>query len=152
MSTCNSCEENSAEETSPKCCQYDANQVIYRLNSFELSELSYLGIGRGDSLEYIIEKLGKHILDFNPNFVESFGYQQKTLPELFEFILNGLAVMDERITEQDEIISTINDKLIALTERVDNIETPQILDSKGVGFTKLDKINTVIQKIVDNGL
>jgi BMFP domain-containing protein YqiC len=152
MGTCNEEQNSSLDVTSKGCCQYDSSQIIYRLDSNELSKLSFLGIGRGDSLELIVEKLGKHILESNPNFVESFGYDQKTLPALFDFILNKLDLIERKSDTNNILLNSINDKLVVLTDRVNTIEKPNLLDSKGIGFTKNDKIQTVIQKIIDNGL
>lgn len=149
MSTCNKCEEK--EEYSSNCCQYDTDQIIYRLNSIDFSGLSALGIGRGDNLTLILEQLGRVILNMNPTYIESFGYNQKTLPELIEFIfleINNLKIVNNN---QSELIADLNDKIIVLTERVNKIEKPEIVDTRGLGFTKFDKINTVLQKIADNG-
>lgn len=146
MSTC-----NDPVEYSPTCCQYDTDQVVYRLNSIEFSDLTALGIGRGDKLTYILEQFGKLILEMNPAYIESFGFQQKTLPDLFQDIYDKLSFLYQKTQAQDVIISEMNDKLISLTDRVNKIEKPEIVDSRGLGFTVYDKINTVLQKIADNG-
>ena len=147
---CNNCNEE--EDYSPKCCQYDASQVIYRLNSNALSSLSYLGIGRGDSLEFIIEKLGKHILESNPNFVESFGFENKDLKSIITDLYDKICYLENQLETKNTTIEDVHNRTVELRKELNELKNPGLLDSKGIGFTKHSDLTEVIQKIIDYGL
>ena len=174
-STCNcpslpSCEPNcGCGKSEPKyvierktdCCerscghsstQHDARDIFYKIKCDSYSNLDNLGIEKGASLESIIETFGRMLNSFNYFDVRDNIYEAKTFDEFMRALqvdLNDVKTSILMLMDNYEALKLdYND----LNTRIKKLENPEILDTRGLGFTKFDTIFKVLQKLSDNGL
>lgn len=148
------CKPDCCHKEEEKCStQVDARDVFYRLhadcNSF--SNLDSLGIPKGADLEHILERMGRYIATFNYFDVNGNIYESKDFNEFMLDLQEDIQKLRLEVHTFTERLEIQQLSLTTIHERLDRLENPSILDSRGLGFTKHDSIFKVIQTIASNG-
>ena len=132
--------------------QFDTKDVFYKINCGGYSDLDNLGIQKGASLESIIETFGRMLNSFNYFDVRDNIYEAKTFDEFMKALQVDLNDIKTDILMLMDNYEALKLDYQGLDTRISKLENPQILDTRGLGFTKFDTIFKVLQKLSDNGL
>lgn len=156
---CNQTPSCGCWECQPKCedpCnipsqELDLKEIFYKIKSRPqcFSELDELGISVGDDLEYIIEKFGKMLIGFNYFDLTNNIYGARSFSEFMSYIQGDIAGINQQINQLCAKIDSQEERITALTTRINKLENPQINDTKGLGFTIYSNIFTVLQSLAN---
>ena len=171
---CNSCGETcGCEKPGPKHCiekklcshkepcsceqqpkgQIDARDVFYKLesNCNAFSNLDSLGIPKGADLEHILERMGRYIATFNYFDVTGNIYDATDFNSYMKFLQEDISELHLKITNFTEALENNIIKFNVINDRLDKLEKPEILDTRGLGFTINDNIFKILQIIATHG-
>ncbi|MGL4976907.1 MAG: hypothetical protein ACRC5G_02725 [Cetobacterium sp.] len=151
--SCDICNKEETNCQSQLTNQFDFKEIFYKKNqSCGISNLTDLGIDVGDNLEYVIERLGNYISNFNYFDLRDNIYEATDFVSFMDELqsdINCIKLELLYISEnQEKILLSINQ----IKEEINKLKNPEIIDTRGLGFTKKDTIFKVLQKISDNGL
>lgn len=141
------------EEEKQDCCskpQIDTKDIFYKLEGECFSNLDALSIPKGASLEYILERLGFFIENFNYFDLTDNKYDAKSFKEFMTSLQGELQYISQNQNIFNQNLETLNDRLNNLESKVTSIEYPQITDTSGIGFTIQNNLKTILQKYSDN--
>ena len=148
------CEDDcSCNKCNPLKYQLDFKEVFYKIkgNGCASSNMDNLGIEKGADLEYVIEKFGRFITSFNYFDIRDNIYEAKDFTAFIDALQEDISELRLEITNLCEKYENIQLSLNAINQRLDKLEKPKIIDTRGLGFTINDTIFKVLQKISDNG-
>lgn len=156
---CGKAEPHFHIERKNDCCtsshsssQHDARDIFYKIKCDSYSNLDNLGIQKGASLESIIENFGRMLNSFNYFDVRDNIYEAKTFDEFMRALQVDLNIIKTDIMMLVDNYEALKMDFHDFDVRLKKLENPQILDTRGLGFTKFDTIFKVLQKLSDNGL
>lgn len=146
------CEENCEQ---PPIVQQNTDDVFFGICSQD--SLPNLNLKAGTDLSSILKKIDYKLgSNFNTVNFNSFNmsyltnkYDVSNVKKFAESVSLEFGYDNARI---NKIISTTNQQGISLgglTNKVEDIRIPEIVDTASIGFTINDDINTVLQKVVD---
>jgi len=150
-----SCFETVCEKEIPVQIQTQTDDVFYGKCSQD--KLENLNLNAGTDLTTILEKIDYKFGDsFNSVNVNAFNltylrtkYTITTIKELLQCISLELGNNNTRLNTLTNTTNAQASNHTALSNKVNSIYTPSIVDSSNVGFTVNDNILVVLQKIVD---
>lgn len=159
MTNCLNCNDSPnllpCGEQGKKLYALDSSEVFYKiLCDDKHSNLQALGIPAGSTLEFILERYG----DLISNFEFLTAPIIPSIPEIttfagaFQYLLDKIEALEVQADSLQASLNTTNSNLAALTARVAAIEKPHINDVNALGFTTTDSLQTVIQTIANNVL
>lgn len=131
---------------------FDAKQVRYKIDCDNYSNLSNLGIKKGDNLEYIIDKIGKAIesLDYVDTPIIEGHPEINSWEKLVKFFIDNHNSLVSLNAELREDINTLHCKYDNLEKRVKELEYPKLQDTSAIGgFTKYSSLQEVIQQLIN---
>jgi hypothetical protein len=141
----------SCDKCSPLTSQLDMKEVFYKIKGKNcFSNLNNLGIEKGANLEYIIEKFGRFITSFNYFDVEDNIYESADFVSFMQDLQKDLQSLRLDIQCFCEKFEGIQLSLNTINERLDKLERPHTIDTRGLGFTNNDTIFKILQKLSDH--
>lgn len=154
---CDNCnkehEETSCEQ--PPIVQQNTDDVFFGICSQD--SLPNLNLQAGTDLSSILKKIDYKLggnfntvnfNSFNMNYLTN-KYDVSNIKKFSESVSLEFGYNNTRI---NQLIATNNQQGVSLgglTNKVEDIRIPEIVDTASVGFTINDDINTVLQKVVD---
>jgi hypothetical protein len=142
------CHKTTCEE---ECTvQLDSKEVFYKLKGSCFSELEFIGIPKGSSLEFIIERFAQLIDMFSYIDLRDNKYGAKTIEEYLEKITLEIDGLIQAVYDRDSIIEALDNKIKCIEQRLADLENPRIVDTNAIGFTVNSGLNEVLQKLSDN--
>lgn len=144
--------EHCSSEEKPKG-QIDTRDVFYKLDSNcnAFSNLDSLGIPKGADLEHILERMGKYIATFNYFDVTGNIYGAEDFNSFMKFLQEDISELHLKITNFTEALENNTIIFNSIIARLNKLEKPTILDSRGLGFTVNDNIFKILQTLASNG-
>lgn len=129
--------------------QVDTREVFYNLKATCYSGLAGLGIPNGSDMSYVLEKMAKFIQD--NNYIDVSG-NRYGVSNFRDYMLNQQVEMEalakccnDRECENKKLLADV----ASLKSRLEMLEFPQTVDSRGLGFVKTDGIRKILQTLAD---
>jgi len=154
---CDNCNQEQEQESCipDPIIQQNTDDVFFGICSDDT--LPNLNLQAGTDLTSILKKidykLGASLNTVNFNSFNlaylSGKYPVETIKKFSEAVSLELAYDNTRIGQLTTVIGQQGISIGGLSNTVEDIRLPEIIDSAGVGFTVNDDINTVLQKVVD---
>lgn len=126
------------------CDHYtDAKQILFKSEENEFSPLTNLNITKGAPLDYIIEVLGKAILDigFIRNPILSSNPELDSIQKIITNIYSILSAQQGIISNLQQTVSILQDKLNTKYN---------LTDTNGIGIEQNSTLTEILQTIINN--
>ena len=130
--------------------QIDSKEVFYKLKGDCFSEMSFLDIPKGASLEYVLERFATFIGNFSYFEVTPNDYGATDLKTYMDALTLDVKLAKDCCNNKQLQINTLTAEITAIKTRLNNIENPQITDTRGLGFTTNSSLKSVIQTLANN--
>jgi hypothetical protein len=127
--------------------QIDAKEVYYKLKGDCFSNMTFLDIPKGADLEYILERFGTFIENFSYFNVTPNQYGATDLKTYMDALTLDVKLAKDCCNNKQQQIDLLNQEIVAIKSRLSAIENPQIIDTRGLGFTVNSTLKSVIQTL-----
>jgi hypothetical protein len=139
------CNETSCET---ECVvQIDAKEVFYKLKGDCFSNLSQFDIPKGADLEYILERAFFFIENFSYFDITPNTYGATDLKSFMDALVLDVKLIRECCENKQSQIDLLKQEIANIKNRLTAVEYPNIIDSRGLGFTVSSPLKTVIQTL-----
>lgn len=147
--TCSCKKKLSAEVCAETVFQIDSKEVFYKLKGDCFSNMNFLDIPKGSSVEYVLERFATFIENFSYFDVTPNEYNAPDLKTYMDALTLDVKLTKQCCEDKQQQINTLLQEIVAIKNRLVAIEQPQIVDSRGLGFTVNSSIKTVIQTLAN---